>query len=126
MTTNKKIKILIAEDEKPIANALSLKLNHEGFETKLVYNGKEALDFLESENFDLLILDLMMPEIGGFEVLSKIKEKNIKTPVFVASNLSQTEDINKAKSLGAVDFFIKSDTPVSEIVSKIKKYFKII
>jgi DNA-binding response OmpR family regulator len=122
----KKIKILIAEDEKPIANALNLKLMHEGFETKQVFNGKEALDVLETEHFDLLILDLMMPEIGGFEVLTKIKEKNIKTTVFVASNLSQTEDINKAKDLGAVDFFIKSDTPVSDIVLKIKKYFKII
>lgn len=121
----KKIKILIAEDERPIANALSLKLTHEGFDVKISSNGKEALSELESEPFDLLILDLMMPEIGGFEVLARIKEKNIKVVVFVASNLSQAEDIKKAKELGAIDFFVKSDTPVSEIVLKIKKYFKI-
>jgi DNA-binding response OmpR family regulator len=122
---NKKIKILIAEDERSIANALSLKLSHEGFDVKVSSNGKDALEILDVANFDLLILDLMMPEIGGFEVLEKLKEKNIKTPVFIASNLSQPEDISKAKALGAVDFFIKSDTPVSDIVLKIKKYFKI-
>lgn len=123
---NKKIMVLIAEDERPIANALSLKLSHEGFEVKTVYNGREALDSLEKENFDLLILDLMMPEVSGFEVLSKMKEKGIKVPVFISSNLSQTEDVNKTKELGAIDFFVKSDTPVSEIVSKIKKYFKLV
>lgn len=123
---NKKIMVLIAEDERPIANALSLKLSHEGFEVKTVYNGREALDSLEKENFNLLILDLMMPEVSGFEVLSKMKEKGIKVPVFISSNLSQTEDVNKTKELGAIDFFVKSDTPVSEIVSKIKKYFKLV
>lgn len=123
---NKKIKILVAEDERPIANALNLKLSHEGFETSVVFNGKEALDDLEVNHYDLLILDLMMPEISGFEVLQELKEKNIKIPVFISSNLSQAEDIAKAKALGAVDFIVKSDTPVSEIILKIKKYFKIV
>lgn len=122
---NKKIKILIAEDEKAIAGALNLKLNHEGFDARVAFNGKDAIDLLQSEKFDLLILDLIMPQLDGFGVLSEIKEKGIKIPVIVASNLSQTEDISKAKEMGAVDFFIKSDTPVSEIVQKIKSYFKI-
>jgi len=122
---NKKIKILIAEDERAIAGALNLKLNHEGFEPSVASNGKEAVDLLKKEKFDLLILDLVMPQLDGFGVLAEIKEKGIKTPVMVASNLSQTEDILKAKELGAFDFFIKSDTPVSEIVEKIKKYFKL-
>lgn len=122
----KKIKILVAEDERPIANALNLKLTHEGFETSIVFNGKEALDDLEKNHYDLLILDLMMPEISGFEVLEKLKERNIKIPVFISSNLSQAEDIEKAKKLGAVDFIVKSDTPVSEIILKIKRYFKIV
>ncbi len=122
---NKKLKILIAEDERAIAGALNLKLNHVGFDSSVAFNGREAMDNLQKEKYDLLILDLIMPQLDGFGVLAEIKEKGIKIPVIVASNLSQTEDINKAKELGAVDFFIKSDTPVAEIVEKIKKYFNL-
>ena len=122
---DKKIKILIADDNKAIAMALDLKLQHEGFEVKVVFNGIEALDSLGKEKFDLLILDLIMPQLNGFGVLKNIKEKGIKMPVIVSSDLSQSEDINKAKELGAVDFFVKSDMSVVEMVEKIKEYFKI-
>jgi len=122
---DKKRKILIADDNKAIAMALDLKLQHEGFETKAVFNGNEALDLLEKEKFDLLILDLIMPQLNGFGVLKSIKEKGIKIPVIVSSDLSQSEDINKVKELGAVDFFVKSDMSVVEMVQKIKEYFKI-
>ncbi|OGZ62862.1 MAG: hypothetical protein A2812_03090 [Candidatus Staskawiczbacteria bacterium RIFCSPHIGHO2_01_FULL_36_16] len=122
---DQKIKILIADDNKAIAMALDLKLKHEGFETKVVFNGKEAVDLLEKEKFDLLVLDLIMPQLDGFGVLKSIKEKGIKISVIVSSDLSQPEDINKAKDLGAVDFFIKSNMSVVEMVEKIKEYFKI-
>ena len=121
---NKKLRILIAEDERAIASALDLKLKHEGFETKVVFNGIDAVELIKEEKFDLLILDLIMPQLDGFGVLESLKEKGVKMPIIVASNLSQAEDINKAKDLGASDFFVKSDTPVAEIVEKIKKYFK--
>jgi len=120
-----KIKILIADDNKAIAMALDLKLQNEGFEVKTVFNGNEALTELEKEKFDLLVLDLIMPQLNGFGVLKGIKEKGIKTPVIVSSDLSQSEDINKVKELGAVDFFVKSDMSVVEMVQKIKEYFKI-
>ena len=120
-----KIKILIADDNKAIAMALDLKLQNEGFEVKTVFNGNEALTELEKEKFDLLVLDLIMPQLNGFGVLKGIKEKGIKTPVIVSSDLSQSEDINKVKELGAVDFFVKSDMSVVEMVEKIKEYFKI-
>jgi DNA-binding response OmpR family regulator len=122
---DQKIKILIAEDEKATAGALALKLNHEGFETQVVFDGKAALDSLEEKKFDLLILDLIMPQLDGFEVLTTLKKIGVKTPVIVISNLGQAEDINKAKELGAVDFFIKSETSLAEVVEKIKKYFKL-
>jgi DNA-binding response OmpR family regulator len=122
---DKKIKVLIADDERALAGALSLKLNHEGFESVVAYNGRETMDYLEKDNFDLLILDLVMPKLDGFGVLAEIKAKGLKIPVMVASNLSQAEDIAKAKELGAFDFFIKSDTPVSMIVQKIKDHFKL-
>jgi len=121
---DQKLKILIADDNKAITTALDLKLKYEGFETKVVSNGQDALDLLEKEKFDLLLLDLIMPELDGFGVLKSLKQKGLKMPIIVDSDLSQAEDINRVKELGAVDFFVKSDMSVSAIVEKIKKYVK--
>lgn len=119
-------KILIAEDEKPMAKALELKLKGCGFDAKAVFNGAEALAEMEKENYDLLLLDLMMPVKDGFGVLEELKNKpGNKTLVIVSSNLSQGEDIKRAKALGAVDYFVKSDTPISEVVNHIKTALKI-
>lgn len=113
-------KILVAEDEKPMAKALVLKLNHSGFEAKAVFNGEEAIEELQNDQYDLLILDLIMPGTDGFGVLEAIKDKDIKTSVIVASNLGQPEDLDKAKKLGAADYFVKSDTPLAKIVETIE------
>lgn len=117
-------KILIAEDDIPIASALELKLQHSGFDTAHANNGEEAIEKLKSENFDLVILDLMMPKLDGFGVLEQMKKDGIKTPVIVASNLSQPEDEKKAMDLGATDFFVKSNVPLSELVIKIEAIVK--
>lgn len=114
-------KILIAEDEKPMSKALEIKLGRAGYDVKAVYNGEEAIEILKKEKFDLLLLDLIMPKKDGFDVLAEIKNKKIKTAVIVLSNLGQEEDINKAKALGAKDFFIKSDTPIAQILEHIQK-----
>jgi len=118
-------KILIVEDEKAISKALELKLTYEGFDVKTVFNGVEALSLLEKEKFDLILLDLVMPKLDGFGVLEVLKSKGNKIPIIVSSNLSQKEDYQRAKDLGAIDFLIKSDTPVAEVVKKIKIIFKI-
>lgn len=117
-----KKKILIAEDEKPMAHALELKLNNSGFVAKAVFNGEEALAELDRTDYDLLLLDLIMPKVDGFHVLEGLVDKKKKIKVIVTSNLSQEEDIKRAKELGAVDFLVKSDTPLQEIIEKIKKY----
>lgn len=114
-------KILIAEDEKPMSKALEIKLGRAGYDVKAVYNGEEAIEMMKKEKFDLLLLDLIMPKKDGFDVLEEIKSKKIKTAVIVLSNLGQEEDINKAKALGAKDFFIKSDTPIAQILEHIQK-----
>ena len=80
-------KILIAEDEKPMARALELKLNNSGFEAKAVYDGSEAMAELEKTKYDVMLLDLMMPVMDGFEVLEKIKKKKIKIKILVSTNL---------------------------------------
>ncbi len=117
-------KILIVEDEKPMARALELKLKHADFDAKAVFNGEECISELEKEKYDLILLDLVMPRMDGFSVLKKIKEMKIDTPVIIISNLSQKDDESKAKELGAKDFFIKSNTSIASIVEKIKGDFK--
>jgi len=117
-------RILIVDDEKPLAKALELKLIHEDFEAKAVYNGVDAITELGAKPYDLVLLDLVMPQEDGFTVLANIQKLKLKTSVIVSSNLSQEEDIDKAKSLGAIDYFIKSDTTLAEIVDKINKYMR--
>jgi|SRR5574344_67078 DNA-binding response OmpR family regulator len=115
-------KILVAEDEKPMANALAMKLSRAGFEVVNAYNGEECVDYFNKEKFDLVLLDLIMPKLDGFKVLEKIKETGSATPVIILSNLSQEDDEKKARSLGAVDFFIKSNTPIVNIINKVQEF----
>jgi two-component system alkaline phosphatase synthesis response regulator PhoP len=115
-------KILIIEDEKALARALELKLTHEGFLVTSLSSGELALPLLEKEVFCMIVCDLVMPKVDGFKVLEFIKEKNIKTPVIVLTNLSQTEDEKRVRDLGATNFFVKSNTPLSQMVIYIKDY----
>ncbi len=115
-------KILIAEDEKPLSRALDLKLTNEGYEVTVAYNGVEAIEKLKTDKYDLLLLDLVMPELDGFGVLEEMKKNKIKVPTIVLTNLSQDQDREKVIKLGAKDFFVKSDSPISNIVKYIKKY----
>lgn len=117
-------KILVVEDEKPMARALELKLTHEGYNAKAVWSGQMALDALKDEDYDLMILDLMMPKVDGFAVLKKLQEKKQILPTIVLSNLSQEEDENKARKLGAKKFFVKSNTPLSTIVQEVEDMLK--
>jgi len=121
---SKSKRILIVEDEKPMALALELKLNREGFEALAVFNGEEAIDALKKEKFDLVLMDLVMPKMDGFQLLEEMQKLKISVPAVVLSNLSQAEDEKKAKQLGAKGFYIKSNTPISEIVGHVRDLFK--
>lgn len=112
-------RVLIAEDEKPMARALEMKLNSLGFDAHTVFDGEQALAALKAEKFDVVLLDLMMPKLDGFGVLEALQKEGSKVPVIVSSNLGQPEDMERAKGLGAVDFFVKSDTPISEVVTHV-------
>ena len=114
-------KILIIEDEKPLARALELKLGKEGFTVKVVNDGQEASNVLTTEKYDVIVLDLVIPKIDGFSILTKVRDEHITTPVIVASNLGQPEDMNRAKTLGAKQYFVKSSTPLTEIVAEVRK-----
>lgn len=114
-------RILIVEDEKPLSHALSLKLEHEGFSVTVADNGQECISLLDKESFDVLLLDLIMPEVDGFQVLEHLQKKTSRPATFVLSNLSQHEDEVRVLELGAKKFFIKSDTPLTTIVEEVKK-----
>lgn len=118
-------KILVAEDEKPMARALELKLNNSGFDAKAVNDGEAAVQELENNKYDLLLLDIMMPKKDGFGVLEDLKNKKINIPVIISTNLSQGVDLEKAKSYDVAGYFVKSDTPIIEVVNQIKRILKI-
>lgn len=114
-------RVLIVEDERPLAHALELKLQHEGFATVVAVNGEECLRAIDEQVFDVVLLDLVMPVLDGFQVLEKLQEKPNKPVVFVLSNLSQAEDEDRVRKLGAKKYFIKSDTPLETIVNEVKE-----
>lgn len=115
-------KILIVEDEEALSNALRLKLSSVGFEVTVAADGQEGIELGSNNPFDLMLLDLILPIMDGFTVLSQLKEKGVKYPIIILSNLSQPEDIEKAKSLGASDFLVKSDIQLSKVLEYIKKF----
>jgi len=119
---NEPKKVLIAEDEKPLAKALFLKLKSSGIDPTIVNDGEAALSALKHSMFDLALLDLMMPKMNGFTVLEEAKKAGITTPFFVMSNLSQQEDVRRVESLGVKTYLIKSSTPLSQIVEKVLAY----
>jgi DNA-binding response OmpR family regulator len=122
---SQKKKILIAEDEKPLARALTLKLEHAGFSVKSVSEGDSALGELKKEQYDLLLLDLVMPKRDGFSVLEEIKKTGIKIEIAVLTNLIQEEDKKKVQDLGVNIFMEKANTPIADVVKKVSEILKV-
>jgi len=112
-------KILVAEDELPLARALQMKLTNAGYEVRVAVDGQEALDVLAKEKFDLLLLDLMMPRVDGFAVLAKIDTSLPGMRIMVLSNLGQEEDRKRVAAHGVTDYFVKSDTPIADIITRV-------
>ncbi len=119
-----KKKILIAEDDKFLTKLLSLRLEKSDFEIISSFDGEEAIEKIKKENPDLIILDLILPKKDGFEVLEEMKKiGKEKIPVIVLSNLGQDLDVEKALSLGAKDYIVKTEIPLSQAIEKIKNFF---
>jgi len=116
-------KVLIVEDDKFLSSAYRLKFTKAGYEVMLAMDGSEGMTILSTFTPDIILLDLVMPVKDGFTMLSELKAseayKNI--PVIITSNLSQKEDIDKAKGMGAMDFIIKSDISLDDLVTKVQK-----
>ena len=115
--------LLVAEDDQFYANLYRTKLEKEGFGVVTAANGKETLELLKQHHPNLIILDLVMPEMDGFEVLKKIKEeKDLKdVPVIILSNLGQQEDIDRAQALGVFKYIIKSNVSIHQMVESVEE-----
>lgn len=113
--------ILIVEDERPLAHALELKLGHEGYQTTVANTGSKGLEEGLSGKYDLILLDLILPEKDGFSILEGLRAKNVETPVIVLSNLGQDEDRKKAEAFGVKKYFVKSNSPLGDIISLIRE-----
>lgn len=117
------MKILIIEDEEILAKVLQEKFDKEKFEAKIVSNGSDAVESVKDFQPDIILLDLILPQKDGFEILEELKrDPNFQNiPVVVLSGLGQDEEIKKALSLGAADYLVKTQHPIKEVVERVKK-----
>ncbi len=118
-------KILIIEDE-AIIKVLQLKFEHAGFEVAVARDGLEAMEKLRSSTPDVILLDLLLPGIDGFEILERIhRDTHLQNiPVLVFSNLSDPVHVAKAKTFGIIGYVVKSDTKLSELIQKVIMHFQ--
>ncbi len=114
--------ILIVEDDKFLRELITRKVTNEGFNVSEAIDGEEGIKKIKEEKPDMVLLDLILPGIDGFEVLSRMKEDSTLSsiPVIILSNLGQKEDIDKGMKLGAIDYLIKAHFTPGEIIEKIK------
>ena len=118
--------ILIVEDDQFFRELLNKKLLSLGYSITEAANGEDGVNLTKQKKPDLIILDLLLPSIDGFEVLSKVKTnpETSSIPVIIVSNLGQQEDVERGLKLGASDYMIKSQFDVESIVAKIKSIIK--
>ncbi len=119
-------KILIIEDDKFLRELISQKLLKESYDIAEAVDGEKGVEAVKIEKPDLILLDLILPEMDGFTVLAKIKEdpSTSQIPVIILSNLGQKDDIEKGLKLGAIDYLIKAHFTPNEIVDKVKTVLK--
>jgi len=121
-----KTKILLIEDDSFLLSMYTAKFELEDFQIFAAEDGEKGLKLAIKEKPDIILLDIILPKMDGFEVLKQLKAqietKNI--PVILLTNLSQRTEINKGLSMGAVDYLIKAHFMPSEVVDKIKEVIK--
>ena len=121
------IKVLLVEDDKLIADMYQTRLTEEGFSVTQTAIGSEGLQLAAKELPDIVLLDVILPEMDGFSILNALK-KNQATrdiPVLLLTNLGQETDVAKGKGLGAQEYLVKANFTPTQIVSEIKKVLKI-
>lgn len=122
---SEKTKVLIVEDDKFLSELLSTKLVKEGYEVTVALDGESGMEKTLKLKPDIILLDILLPGISGFEVLAKLQKaddpKIAKTPVIILSNFGQESKIQEGLALGAKDYLVKANFTTAEIIEKIKK-----
>lgn len=119
-------KILLVEDDQFLSVLLKNRFQQEGFEIVLANNGEEALKILKEGKFDLILMDIILPAKSGFEAMEAItaSPQYGRTPIIIVSNLGQESDIARGKELGAIEYFVKAQTPIDELIRRVKEFLK--
>ena len=121
-----KKRVLLVEDDLMIVDMYKIRLEEDGFEVFVTDKGSEALSIAEKEQPDLVLLDIILPEIDGFAILQLLKE-NVKTkkiPVILLTNLGQESDRQKGLKLGAADYFVKAQFTPANVIAAVNKIIK--
>jgi len=118
-------KILLIEDEPTLQKTIGEVLKKENYEVLSALDGKTGLDLIQKEKPDLILLDLILPKMNGFEVLEELKskEETKNIPVIILTNLERNEDINRALELGATTYLVKANYDLKDIVKKVDQVF---
>lgn len=118
--------ILIIEDDEFLAKMMARMLEEAGLRCQMAGNGKEGLRKAQADVPRLIILDVILPDLDGFAILSQLKGKPATrhVPVIIISNLGQEEDVQQGLRLGAEDYIVKSDLSLDAVVAKVKQHLK--
>ena len=118
-----KQRVLLVEDDGFLASIYAQKLEVEGYDVSFATNGEDGLKLAQKDSPDLILLDLLMPKMDGFEMLEKLKSDKAtkEIPVLVLSNLGQKEDVERCIKLGAAGYVIKAHSLPHETVNRIKE-----
>lgn len=126
VSNNKGKLILIADDDKFLTNIYEAKLKKENYEVLIARDGEQVMEVVNNQKPDLVILDYLLPIKNGLEILEEFrKDSSLKDiPVILLSNIEEEQYKDKAKKLGAIDYFVKSDTLLQSIVGRIHELLK--
>lgn len=115
--------VLLVEDDAFLANIYKTKFEMDGFKVSVADNGEAGLSDVKKKNPDIVLLDILLPKMDGFQVLQKLKAdtETADIPVILLTNLGQKDDVEKGLELGAADYLIKAHVKPSETVDKVKK-----
>ncbi|MDD5693427.1 MAG: response regulator [Patescibacteria group bacterium] len=118
-----KVKILVVDDNKSVCSIYQSMLNSQGYEAETAVDGQTALDLMKKESFDLLLLDIMMPQMDGLHILDIIKSNSDFRDVKVIMLTALSDDHIKvdAEKFGACDFIVKSESDMNDVLKKIDK-----
>lgn len=123
----KKYKIMLIEDEKDLADIFAMKLEVDGFSALIVNDSTKAMEEIKKQKPDLILLDLVMPDVDGWQILKLLKQEPSlsKIPVYAWSNITLKKKINEAEKLGISGYILKSDFTPSTLSAKVKEILKI-